>query len=450
MKKEKPIKSILSITLAVVIAVSMAACGKENNGGEKNSESAVITANSGSDANYVVPLSENLMDGFRAETVSHKNTDDRFKSEQLRLCVDLFKESVSRRKDNKENVLVSPLSIQLALSMTANGANGETLNEMQKVLGGEISIDELNKYLHSYVNSLPSDENSKLNIANSIWFRDEKDRLTVKNDFLQINANYYGAQAYKLPFNSDTLGKINGWVKEHTDGMIDKVIDKIEPDSIMYLINALTFDAKWQEVYEASQLADCEFTSANGEKQRIKMMYSDESTYISDGKAEGFIRPYRNNTYSFAALMPKNGDNIYDYISSLTVEDIQNALCNGEHNGVSAGIPKFSYTYEVNMNNILKTLGMPLAFDVDRADFSNLGKSAYGNIFIGNVLHKTFIAVDELGTKAGAVTVVDAKDECAEMVEHTVYLDHPFIYMIVDNATNLPVFIGAVTDLSPT
>ena len=141
--------------------------------------------------------------------------------------------------------------------MTANGAANETLSQMEEVLGKDIPLEELNEYLYYYVNNLPSEEKSKLNIANSIWFRDDEDRLTVEKDFLQKNADYYNAAIYKSPFDDQTLQDINYWVKTNTDGMIDKILEKIDDDSIMYLINAIVFDAEWKiynksDIHEAS------------------------------------------------------------------------------------------------------------------------------------------------------------------------------------------------------
>ena len=153
-----------------------------------------------------------LMEGIAANEVESKAVDDDFINNQFDLAVKLFKSSALATKD--ENTLVSPLSIQLALAMTANGANGETKAQMEKLLGGEIKLEQLNEYLHTYVNSLPSTEKSKFEVANSIWFRDDEDRLTVEKDFLQTNANYYGADAFKAPFDDTTLNDINNWVKE--------------------------------------------------------------------------------------------------------------------------------------------------------------------------------------------------------------------------------------------
>ena len=386
-----------------------------------------------------------LMEGVNANTVTGKAADDAFTQAQMRLAVDLFQSSVLESKD--ENVLISPLSIQLALAMTANGADGDTKAEMEALLGGEISLEDLNEYLYSYVNNLPSAEKHKLQIANSIWFRDDEGRLQVEKDFLQKNADYYGAQAYKAAFDDQTLKDINNWVKDHTDGMIDSILDQIDEDAVMYLINALVFDAEWQHVYDKSDVYKGKFTNLGGTEKQVDMMHSEETVYLQDENATGFMKPYSGSKYSFAAMLPNEGVDIYEYIEGLTGEELMKTLSTPQLGMVMATLPKFSYEYELTMNDVLKELGMPSAFSGSTAAFSKMAHSSRGNIYIGDVLHKTFISVDELGTKAGAVTKVQMNDESAPMSEWVVTLNRPFVYMIIDNETNLPVFIGTVMDV---
>ncbi len=386
-----------------------------------------------------------LMEGVQANTVTGKAADDAFAQSQMRLAVELFQSSVLESKD--ENVLISPLSIQLALAMTANGADGNTKAEMEALLGDEISLEDLNEYLYSYVNNLPSAEKYKLQIANSIWLRDDEGRLQVEKDFLQKNADYYGAQAYKSAFDDQTLKDINNWVKDHTDGMIDSILDQIDEDAVMYLINALVFDAEWQHVYDKSDVYKGKFTNIGGTEKHVDMMHSEETVYLQDENAIGFMKPYSGSKYNFAVLLPNEGVDIYEYIAGLTGEELMETLSTPQLGMVMATLPKFSYEYELTMNDVLKELGMPSAFIGDTADFSKMAHSSRGNIYIGDVLHKTFISVDELGTKAGAVTKVQMNDESAPMSEWVVTLNRPFVYMIIDNETNLPVFIGTVMDV---
>ena len=180
----------------------------------------------------------NLMDGVTAKTVSGKAADDAFKNSSADFAIRLFQKT----RDDSKNSLISPLSVMLALSMTANGAKGETLAQTESLLGGDIPMETLNEYLYSYINALPSEKTAKLNVANSIWFRDNG--FTAEKAFLQKNADYYGAAVYKSAFDVKTLRDINNWVKKNTDGMIEKIIDDLDPDAVMYLINTVLFDAE--------------------------------------------------------------------------------------------------------------------------------------------------------------------------------------------------------------
>ena len=345
-----------------------------------------------------------------------------------------------------KNTLISPLSVLCALAMTTNGAKGETREQMEATLG--MSAEELNLYLYSYMNSLPTGEKYKLSLANSIWFRDDE-RFTVNEDFLQINADYYGAGAYKAPFDKSTKKDINNWVKENTDGLIPEVLDEIPPEAVMYLVNALAFEAEWSDIYEKKQVRDGTFTKEDGTKQSTEFMYSDEHRYLEDEKATGFMKYYRGSKYAFVALLPNEGVTVKEYLNSIDGEALSALLSAPKGNSVQAAIPKFETEYSTEMSEILKSMGMPLAFDEDNADFSGLGRSSAGNIYISRVIHKTFISVAEKGTKAGATTVIEMADKSAAAPDEMkrVYLDRPFVYMLVDCENNIPFFIGTMMDI---
>lgn len=393
--------------------------------------------------------SDGQLESPPAQGVDHKRPDTAFRQNYTQLTVALLKKSVEAGPE--ENLLISPLSIQLALAMTANGANGQTKEEMEQLLGGSLLLEDLNAYLHTYVEKLPASEKAKLAIANSIWFRDEADRLTVKETFLQTNANYYGAEVFKRPFDQTTVKEINNWVDHNTEGMIDEILDQINDDVMMYLINAIAFDAEWAEPYTEFTIREGSFTDITGAEQRVQMMHGSEGEYLDDGKATGFVKPYSGGQYSFAVLLPNDGTDLYDYIDSMTAEGLAETLSKTEKCTVITQLPKFSYEYELTMNEILMEMGMPTAFNTRAADFANLGHSPDGNLYISNVLHKTFIQVDGMGTKAGAVTIVEMPAYGAYIPEpevKEVIVDRPFVYMILDNETNLPLFIGCVTEIT--
>lgn len=384
-----------------------------------------------------------LMAGVRADAVDADIDLTGGDSETVAgFAVELFKSTVS----TDENPLISPLSVLCALAMTANGAKGGTLAQMEDIFG--LSVKELNEYLHAYMESLPSGDKYKVSLANSIWFKDG-DRLTVERDFLQTNADYYGASVYKAAFDDATLKDINNWVSGKTGGMIKDILKKIPDEAVMYLVNALAFDAEWQSIYKENQVRDGTFTTESGEARNLEMMYGSEHMYLDDGSATGFIKYYAGRKYAFAALLPNEGISVGDYIASLTGPGFMNTLQNAQSIQVNTAIPKFESEYSVEMSDILKSMGMTDAFDADLADFTGLGAWKDGNIFINRVIHKTYIAVDEKGTKAGAATVVEMANGSAMAAGEpkTVYLDRPFVYMLIDCETDLPLFIGAATDI---
>lgn len=386
---------------------------------------------------------KDLMDGITPNQVNALDDLGSQNADITDFAIRLFKAS----EESGKNTLISPLSVLCALAMTANGAEEETLAQMEEVLG--MTTEELNLYLYSYMQNLPQGEKYKLSLANSIWFT-EDERFTVNQDFLQTNANYYGADIYKAPFDKQTLKDINNWVKQNTDEMIPEILDQIPPEAIMYLVNALAFEAEWSEIYEKHQVKDGEFTKEDGTKQDVKFMYGSEGTYLEDEKATGFMKRYKGGKYAFVAMLPNEGVSVSEYIASLDGESLNALLANPQYATVHTSIPKFETEYKVEMSEILKSMGMTEAFDMYNADFEGLGTSTGGNIYISRVLHKTFISVGEKGTKAGAATVVEMKDGAAAEPQEPkeVYLDRPFVYMLVDCENNIPFFIGTMMDVN--
>lgn len=353
----------------------------------------------------------------------------------------LFQKSIEEGK----NVLISPLSVLLALGMTENGAKGETLAQMEAMFG--LSIKEINESLRAYINALPASEKYKLNAANSIWFKDEES-FVVDKDFLQTNADIYGASIYKAPFDGTTLKDINAWVNENTDGMIKNILDQIPAGAVMYLVNALAFDAEWEAIYKDTLIHDGIFTTEGGDERNVEMMYSTEGKYLLDENAAGFLKYYADQKYAFVTLLPNEGVSVSEYAASLTGEKLMQILRSVETTTVNAAMPKFESEFSTEMGSTLSGMGMRDAFSPSDADFSGIGMSSNGKLYISRVLHKTYIAVDEKGTKAGAATVVEMAEGASMEPEEskTVILDRPFVYLIIDCETNLPIFMGMLMD----
>ena len=391
--------------------------------------------------------------------------------------------------------MISPFSFSQALSMAANGAKGNTLDELTKLLGGDLSMDDLNQYYSSYAGNLPQSEKAKLDIANAIWFIDDDNKIKVPQNYLQTTKDYFDSDVFRSPFNQQTVNDINGWVKEKTHDMIPELIDSLDPASVMMLVNAVYFDAEWKKPYEDFQVHDRWFflsegaeyqadyeelgpyppaafpwswpgvwdgspydessgtdvseqqpdapsqpaESENGKAVRVKLMSSQESIYLENDCMTGFMRPYAGEGYSFVGLLPKENSSVQECIANMTGESLKELLASKELCDVTAAIPKFSSDYSVDLIPVMAALGVKDAFDSSAADFTGLNEIP--PTWINKVLQKTRIEVDEKGTRAAAATGIGMGGG-AMFKTKDVILDHPFIYMIVDNETELPLFIG--------
>lgn len=381
-----------------------------------------------------------LMEGVAGDsrTIASLPLPGAFVSGTADFGIKLLQKSMAADK----NYMVSPYSVLSALAMTANGAKGDTLAEMQAVLCPGRKISALNKDILAYRSLLTENKNVTFTDANSIWFRDNENVFNVNNDFLRINANYFNASAYKSPFDNGTVSEMNKWVRTKTDGMIDGIIDEIDSASVMYLINAIAFKAKWSEQYADSDVYMRSFTDINGDSREVKMMSGCESRYIDYGGATGFIKDYEGGNFAFVALLPNEGTSLPDYVNSLTGDKFIKTVLSVKDAVCYTKMPIFKSEYSINLNNALIDMGMPLAFSDREADLSLIG-SAGDRLFISAVEHKTFISVNTEGTEAAAVTAVTVKATGALLEAAEVTLDRPFVYAVIDTETNLPVFIGA-------
>lgn len=354
---------------------------------------------------------------------------------------------LQQAEEDDKNTLISPYSLLSALAMTANGADGNTRSQMEEVFG--ISIEELNEYLHNYQQLLFEDTENRLSAGNSIWLKDD-DSVEVSREFLKIAGQWYEPNIYQTPMDESSLDEINGWVNEKTQGMIPQILNEIPGNAIMYLVNALAFDGEWETTYQFNEVSEGTFTTEDGTVKNTEMMYSQEYAYLEDEDTEGFLKYYKNGKYAFAALLPGEGIAMKDYVENLTGEKIHRLLSEKQNCPVNAAIPKFQTAYETELSDTLSKMGMPDAFSETAADFSKMCTSSQGNVFIGRVLHKTCLEVNEQGTKASAATAVEMIAESAaeepEIVKE-VYLDRPFIYMLIDTEEKLPLFLGAAMDI---
>lgn len=344
-----------------------------------------------------------------------------------------------QQQPGKQNTLISPLSILAALGMTANGADGETLEQMEEVFG--LTANRLCAIMPGLLAG-----NDALHLANGIWYRDAG--MTVYPEFLAACADYYNATAKPTSMDATTREEINAFIEEHTESMIPDMLAEgaIDPHIVMLLVNALAFEAEWTVEYLLYQNTSEPFAGVDG---TVTYMGSTERRYLEGRNATGFIKPYRGDRYAFAAILPNKGVTLDDYLADLDGAALVDLLNSATDATVMARLPKFSCDYDADLAASLSAIGMPAAFDGALADFTRLGTAVEGNIFIEKVMHRTHISVGEKGTEAAASTVVVAVPETAMVIPADakyVYLTRPFLYMIVDLDTALPVFIGTVTD----
>lgn len=384
------------------------------------------------------------------------NTGDITKNDELSadfkkaygdFAVKLLRESRNSTKEG--NTFISPLSVMTALEMTRAGAKGDTLDEMDGTLYEDMLPADAKTELMRFANRLPDTKDVSFHMANSIWLTDDEKLFTPDENYLKQAAADYNAYIFEADFKNEACGDINRWVKKETDGMVKDILDEVPENAIMYLVNAMAFQGEWENTYDEMQVDEAEFTDGDGNKSSVDMMYDEEYTYLEDEHATGFVKPYKDG-YAFVALLPNEDISLEDYVERLDGSTFLNLLEDSQDTKVETGLPKFTAQTSLELKDVLTVMGMPLAFDEKNADFSGMGTcSDDSNIYINRVLHKTYVDVNETGTKAAASTVVEMVSEMALEIEEPkeVILNRPFLYAIIEQDSGLPVFIGTVDSL---
>lgn len=476
-------KRKLAIILCALIlgssALSLGGCGMAANGTNDSNNSEIRNS---SVAEETPDISDN-------DTKIEEIDADNIRIAVNAFSAELFKQEFSQN-ENHENTLISPLSVYTALAMLNNGAASETKEEITDILSGyfkyiggaivcyaehnPISTEDINRYFLHYINSQYYGDviDTKLSMANSVWTI-QKDGRVFNEDFLSSCRDYYCAEIFNEKLNLEAVRKINGWVSQNTDGMIDRIVDDsiTETDLAAVLLNAISFEGQWDNGYSEEDIEKREFNNYDGTKTEVDFMSSVEERYLDDGKAIGFVKDYCGNSYikytdercpggtlipsepryCFVALMPNEDIGIDEYISEYFSDiTISDAIENARYGDVYAKLPKFDFDCTYSLVDSLQSLGIESAFDRENADFSGLTVGE-NDIYISEILHKTHIEVDENGTKAAAITAVFAyEDECEELVQDTysVVLNRPFVFAIYDYDEKIPVFIGTVMNES--
>ena len=360
---------------------------------------------------------------------------------------DLFKQTV-KETDAGENVSISALSVASALYMAYEGAANNTRKEMSEVLGlpNESHVGEAYKSINQSMSA--TGENTQLNMENSIFW--DKNRVTADADFLSYMGTYHDAMLSDLDFTQPSaLEAINTWVKNSTDGRIEKVLEEITDEDVMFLINALILQADWAYPFPVENTINDKFTLSDGSEVSVPMMYQDvyDLSSYKDQQIKAVELPLADTTFSMVLLQPSDtAVTIDDFIDDLSVSDIDQLIDQDLQRGrIFIHMPKFEIEFEKLMNSPLKNLGMVEAFNDQSADFSNLGSSTMGNLFIKKVIHKTYLKVDEKGVDGAAVTSVGVG---VTSLPPTFRFDRPFVALIVDKQTGAQLFTAKVEDPS--
>jgi len=342
-----------------------------------------------------------------------------------------------------ENRMISPLSVSTALSMTLNGASGTTLQAIQKTLGLDgLTKEEINTISLELSTALQkSDPNVVMTIANSIWI---KNGFTVLDPFITANQTYYKAQVTKLDFNPAAVTTINKWVSDKTNGKIPTILEQISSNEIMFLINAIYFNGKWKYQFDKSKTANEPFNAVNKINLSVPMMKMEERFgYSVQPGYKALKMPYGADKFQMVLLLPDVGTTPDKLAASLNPEKwstLNGALQNKTK--VPVWIPKWKFSWDITLNGILSSLGMEVAFDPNRANFS--GINADNQLYITKVIHKTFIDVSESGTEAAAVTSVGVGVTSMPADPPSFYLTRPFLFFITEEDSGAILFAGKI------
>lgn len=346
---------------------------------------------------------------------------------------------VSESVGEQNNILISPLSVSLALSMACNGAEGDTRVGMEQALErGGLSRDEINSLNQKLVTALLAhDPAVSLEIANSIWYRDD---FQVRQGFIQMNQDFYDARVSALDFgDAETKDVINKWVADQTHNRIDKIVDQISPESFMFLINAIYFKGSWRYQFDKQKSFETDFFLDEETRVPVTMMRQEaDVNYQANDLFSAIELPYGRGNWAMYLFVPQTGKNLNDLTEELTPGNWLDWISAfAPAHDLDLLIPRFSFEFEQELNEVLKEMGMELAFS-SLADFSGILEG--GGLQISKVKHKSFIEVNEEGTEAAAVTSVEM-----ELTSAGNYFaaNKPFLFVIAEKSSSTILFIGS-------
>jgi serine protease inhibitor len=355
----------------------------------------------------------------------------------------LFREIIKGETD--KNVFISPLSVSMALGMTYNGANGETQEAMQEVLElSGMTLQEVNESYQSLIELLSGlDPKVQFQIANSIWYRLG---LTPEEEFVTLCKEYFDALVSGLNFSDPDAAKIiNGWVYDNTNGKIEEIVDDpIDTMIVMFLINAIYFKGTWTYQFDEDSTTDTVFTMPDSTQKPCRMMQQSAfCDYFSNEEFQAIDLPYSDGDFSMAIFLPKPDVDINSLVAQFTPENLSYWLSCFSSDSGKIFVPKFRVEYDLLLNEVLRALGMEIAFDPGRADFTKMYEG--GGVWIDRVKHRTYVEVNEEGTEAAAVTSVEM-GIVSERPDYLIRVDRPFIFLIRENVSQTILFIGKIVE----
>ncbi|MFA5973898.1 MAG: serpin family protein [Lentimicrobiaceae bacterium] len=356
-----------------------------------------------------------------------------------------FFKKVNEISGSDANMMVSPLSVSMALGMTRNGAAGGTLEAMTNTLGfagmSDTDINESYKYIIETFTGL--DPKVKLQIANSIWYRNT---FSVEQPFIVTNQQYFDASVTPLDFSSPTaVQTINNWVNEKTNKLIPEILDQIPAEAVMYLVNAVYFKGLWRFQFDKNKTQQKPFYLVEGTEVQVPSMVQHESLpYYKGSGFEAIELPYNQGNFVMSILLPDADKTVNDIIPLLSQENWNSWSTLFSNRDIQLQLPKFKYaSEEKKMIPILSDMGMGVAFNPVNADFTRINSG--GDLYISRVLHKTYIETNEDGSEAAAATVVEISYTSVDPDQPYYFtINRPFIYFIREKSTGTILFIGTV------
>jgi serine protease inhibitor len=354
---------------------------------------------------------------------------------------ELFQEVYNLSEE--DNLMISPLSVSYALGMAYNGAAGTTLEAFRDVLHFEgLTNQEVNESYKDLMGQLVTlDDNVKFSIANSIWYRLG---FEVLSEFITTNQEYFDAAVEEIDFaDPQTLEMINQWIEDKTNGKIKDMLDYIPGDAVMYLINAIYFNAKWKYKFEKDKTYEDNFFLADGSGHLTDyMIVNGDFNYTSNEDFSAVELPYGDSAFSMVVMLPSGDKTVSGLVASLDAEHWDSWFENSNMTSVQVELPKFKYEFKKLLNDPLCNLGLGVAFS-GAADFSRITPG--GGIYISRVIHQTFIDVQEEGTEAAAATIIEFRENSAVGGGPVIFkIDKPFLYLIKENSTGAIIFMGKV------